>query len=59
MYLRCCWICKYEFVANLRCGWIYKYEFVVNLPVSLSAKEFKKLVNIWGSYRQEFIVLFF
>ena len=44
---------------NLRCGGIFKYEFVANLPVSLPVKEFWKSVNIWGSYRQEFDVLFF
>ena len=38
--------------THLRCGGIFKYEFVANLPVSL-------LVNIWGSYGQEFSVLFF
>jgi len=36
-----------------------KYVFVANLPVSLSAKEFRESVNIWGSYGQEFNVLFF
>jgi len=45
--------------TRLRCGAIFKYEFVANLPLSLSAKEFRKLVNTWGSYWQEFIVLFF
>jgi len=30
-----------------------------NFPISLSAKEFWKSVNIWGSYGQEFSVLFF
>ena len=34
-------------------------DFVANLQASLSAKEFRKSVNIWGSYRQEFSVLFF
>jgi len=43
----------------LRCGGIFKYEFVANLPLSLSVKEFWKSVNIWGSYGQEFSVLFF
>jgi len=43
----------------LRCGGIFKYELVANLPVSLSVKEFLKSVNIWGSYGQEFSVLFF
>ena len=33
--------------------------FVANLPVSLPVKEFWKSVNIWGSYGQEFGVLFF
>jgi len=36
-----------------------KHGFVANLPPSLSAKEFWKSVNIWGSYGQEFSVLFF
>ena len=45
--------------THLRCGAIFKYEFVANLPLSLSAKEFRKLVNTWGSYWQEFNVLFF
>ena len=31
---------------------------VANLPPSLSVKEFRKSVNIWGSYRQEFSVFF-
>ena len=43
----------------LRCGGIFKYEFVANLPVSRPMKEFWKSVNIWGSYGQEFSVLFF
>jgi len=40
-------------------GGIVKFDFVANLPVSLSVKEFWKSVNIWGSYGQEFGVLFF
>ena len=43
----------------LRYDGIVKYEFVANLPVSLPVKEFWKSVNIWGSYGQEFSVLFF
>jgi len=43
----------------LRCGGIFKCEFVANLPLSLPAKEFRKSVNIWESYGQEFSVLFF
>jgi len=35
------------------------HELVANLPVSLPVKEFWKSVNIWGSYGQEFDVLFF
>ena len=35
--------------SYLRCGGIFKYEFVANLTLSLSAKEFWKSVNIWGS----------
>jgi len=39
---------------------IFKHEFVANLPVSLSTKKrFKKLVNIWGSYGQDFSILLF
>ena len=45
--------------TRLRCGGIFKYELVANLPVSLPVKEFWKSVNIWGSYGQEFSVLFF
>ena len=45
--------------TRLRCGGIFKYELVTNLPVSLPVKEFWKSVNIWGSYGQEFGVLFF
>ena len=45
--------------THLRCGGIFKYEFVANLPMSLPVKEFWKSVNIWGSYGQEFSVLFF
>ena len=43
----------------LKCGGIFKYEFVANLPMSLPVKEFWKSVNIWGSYGQQFSVLFF
>ena len=45
--------------THLRCGGIFKQEFVANLPLSLSAKEFRKSVNIWGSYGHEFSALFF
>jgi len=38
---------------------IFKYEFVASLPLSPSVKEFGKSVDIWGSYAQEFSVLFF
>ena len=34
-------------------------QFAANLPLSLSAKEFRISVNIWGSYEQECSVLFF
>ena len=40
----------------LRCGGIFKHDFIAYIPLSLLAK---KLVNIWGSYGQEFGVLFF
>ena len=45
--------------TRLRCGGIFKYELVANLSVSLPVKEFRKSVNVWGSYGQEFSVLFF
>ena len=45
--------------TRLRCGGIFKYDLVANLPMSLPVKEFWKSVNIWGSYGQEFGVLFF
>jgi len=46
-------------VTYFRCGGIFKYMFGANLPMSLSVKEFRKSVNIWGSYGHEFCVLFF
>ena len=36
----------------VRCGVILTYYFVAKLPLSLPVKEFRKLVNIWGSYGQ-------
>ena len=45
--------------TRFRCGGIFKCELVANLPMSLPVKEFWKSVNIWGSYGQEFCVLFF
>ena len=45
--------------TRLRCGGIFIYNLVENLPVSLPVKEVRKSVNIWGSYGQEFGVLFF
>jgi len=39
-----------------RCDGIFRYNFVANLPVSQSAKEFLKSIDIWGSYGQEFSV---
>ena len=45
--------------SYLRYAGIFKHDFVANLPFSLSAKEVWKYVNIWGSYGQEFSVLFF
>jgi len=38
---------------------IFRQNFVANLPASLPVKEFRKLLSIWGSYGQEFNVLFF
>ena len=42
-----------------RCDGIFINDFVANLPLSLPVKEFRKSVNIWGSYGQEFSVVFF
>ena len=44
--------------TQLKCGGIFKYDFVANLGESDSEK-FCKSVSIWGSYGQEFSVLFF
>ena len=43
----------------LRYGGIFKHAFIANLPLTLPMKKFRKSVNIWGSYGQEFSVLFF
>jgi len=32
--------------TRLRCGAIFKYEFVADLPLSLSAKEFRKWLTL-------------
>jgi len=37
-----------------RCGGIFKYDYVANVLVSLIVKEFRKSVNIWRSYMQEY-----
>ena len=42
----------------LRSSGTFKNEFVADLPPSLPVKEFSKSINIWGSYGQEFTVLF-
>jgi len=41
------------------CDGMFKYAFVANLPLTMKMKKFWKSVNIWGSYGQEFSVLFF
>ena len=49
-------------VATLfMCGGIFKQDFIffANLPLSLPVKEFRKSVNIWESYGQEFSVFVF
>jgi len=45
--------------TRLGCGGVFKYDFVTNFLLSLSVKEFRKSVNIWRSYGQEYSVLFF
>jgi len=37
----------------------FKYGFVINFLLSLTVKDFRKLVNIWRSYGQKYSVLFF
>ena len=49
----------YSVATYVRCGGTFKHKFVAYLRLSLSVKEFLKSVNIWGSYGQEFSVLFF
>jgi len=47
---------QYKFQIAAR---IFKYVFVANLLLSLSEKELRNSVNIWGWYGQEFSVLSF
>ena len=35
------------------------FQFVSDVSLSMLAKEFRKSVNVWGSYGQEISVLFF
>ena len=42
----------------LKRGGIFKDKFVAYLPVSHSVKEFRKTVNIWGSYGKSLVSLF-
>ena len=46
-------------MTYLRYGGIFKYQSVANFLLSLSVKKFRKSVNVWRSYGQEFSVLFF
>jgi len=43
----------------LRCGGICNDFFIANFLLSVTVKEFWKLINTWRSYGQEFGVLFF
>ena len=45
--------------TRLGCGGVFKYNFVTSSLMSLMVKEFRKSVNIWRSYGQEYSVLFF
>ena len=45
--------------THLGCGGVFVYDFVTNLLLSLTVKEFWKLVNIWWSCGQELGILFF
>jgi len=45
--------------AHLRCGGTFNNKFIENLLVSLSVKKkFKKSVNTWPGYGQNYSVLF-
>ena len=44
--------------TRLSCGGMFHNDFIANLPLSLSVKEFWKLVNIWRSYRQKYSGMF-
>ena len=44
--------------THLVLGGVFKYSFVTNVLLNLTLKEFRKSVNIWWSYGQEFGVLF-
>jgi len=46
-------------MMHLRCGGIFGYYFTANLSLSLTVKEFWKLVKIWQSYCHEFGGLLF
>jgi len=52
-------ISKSSVATYLVCGGIFKHHFVANLQQNLLVKKFCKSVDIWGSYGQEFNVLFF
>jgi len=43
----------------LRCGGRVEEDFVVNLLLNLTVTEFRKSVNIWRSYGQDYSGLFF
>ena len=45
--------------THFRCGGIFNDHFIAHLLLSVSVKEFWKLVNIWRRYGQQFGVLFF
>jgi len=45
--------------TQLRCGGIVNDNFVANLLVNLLVKEFRKSVNTWRSYGQDYGGLFF
>ena len=44
--------------TRLGCDDVFKYDFVTNFLLSLTVKEFRKSVNIWRSFGQEYSVLF-
>jgi len=44
---------------QLRCGGMFSNHFTTNFSENASVKKFRKSVNIWQRYGQNFVVYFF